>query len=78
MFQRTMELHESRCAGLKEAGNLWRNIALTVANESDSDTSLDEDQEAYLVRKKNKHFKVNNFDRKQASKLLKKKQKEKK
>lgn len=36
---------------------------------------MDSDQEAYLIRKIKKFFKANDFDKKQVTKLFKKKQK---
>lgn len=50
-----MELYEWRFEGLKEIRIINYNMALTVEpKKSNSDTSMDDNHEAYLVRKMKK------------------------
>lgn len=64
-FFLTMELHESRLVGLKKIGTSIHNIALAVEPKlAKFDSSMDDDEQDFLVREMKKIFKANNFDRK--------------
>lgn len=69
-----MELHKSRCVGIREIEKTNHSIALKAKqSESDSELSIDGDEQAYLAIKMKRFFKTNNFDMRQASNLLNKK-----
>lgn len=62
-FFATMELHESRVTRLESKGEECENgnIALVVQKESKWDSSLDDNQEAYMVRKIKKFLRTKYF-----------------
>lgn len=69
-----MELYESRLANLKEIGTINHNIVFVAKlKELGSNMSLNSNKESYLVRKIKKILKSNNFDKRQANRLLRKK-----